>query len=194
MECWRNLQMNKKVLLALPLLFAAGLACGQSHDSGSRFIRDRIVIETALGMTPRQDGVTSFMPSLKVGCEAVRRLTVYYVLDGTLSLSKHDGHRYGWSNSMGGGLGCRMFNLGGRDAATGAESDAVDLRGFITSTYGKASLKHTSYTLMLAEYYYRGRSNVGDGLCFGLGYRYVDSHTLGVKNTHNLYVSVGYRW
>jgi len=185
--------MRKRFLFALLFLLSVSFACGQEKKGDPELLNFPMFIEVGGGFTPRQNGITSISPYLTVGYEAVPRLSVIYVLEGTLALKKHDDHKYSWANGMGGGLSFRMFHFGKRDQVTKAETDAVDVRAFFTSTYGRPGLKYTTYNVMLMDYDYRGKGRIKMNMYVGVGYRYVDSHTLGVKNTHNVYFSFGFR-
>jgi len=179
------------ILFFLPICFAFG----QEKEEQPRLMEYPLFFEYGVGYMPRQNGVTSYTPTIKVGYEVVKRLSAFYVFDGGLALKKHDGHRYGWSKSMGGGLAYRMFSFGKPDEITKAEGCAFDVRAYVTSAYGNSDQKYTAYNLMLVNYDYRGKglTMVGDAY-FGVGYRYLDSHTRGVKNTHNFCLELGFRW
>lgn len=186
--------MNKLRILLMFLFLPVCLVHGQIQKTDSLHCRHHTIWEFGVGYMPRQDGKKSFVPNFKIGIEVFKRLSVYYVLDGTLALKKHDGHRYGWSKSMGGGLAYRMFSLYKRDEVTKAEPCAFDLRAYVTSTYGNSDQKYTAYNLMLVNYDYRGKEWTNGDVYLGVGYRYIDSHTRGVKNTHNFCLEIGYRW
>ena len=180
------------VLFFLPMCFALGQE--QEKEEQKELLDCNVFIEAGIGYMPRQNKVTTYTPTIKVGYEFVKRLSVFYVFDGALSLSKHDGHQYDWAKGMGGGLSYRMFHLGKRDPVTEAERCAFDIRAYVTSTYGNSSPKYTAYNMMLVNYDYRGKDWAGSSVYLGLGYRYMDSHTRGVKNTHNFCLELGFRF
>lgn len=169
-------------------------ASEQIKEEQRELLNFPMFIEAGIGYMPRQNRVTTYTPTIKVGYEFVRRLSVYYVFDGALALDKRNGRQFDWSKSMGGGLAYRMFNLGKRDPITLAENCAFDIRAYVTSTYGNSYPKYTAYNLMLVNYGYRGKDWVRGSVYLGLGYRYIDSHTSGFKNTHNFCLELGFRF
>lgn len=186
---------NKKILLVTLLISTPFcILFGQESEvKDKRQFGTRIFSEIGIGLLPRQNSESTLIPNFNLGVEVVNRFSAYYVSEGLLALNKNDGDKYYHSKSMGGGLAYRIFEFGEKDENTGTISDAVDLRTFVTAAYGSSKRKYTSYNVMLVCYYYRGRARASGKICLGLGYRFMESHTYGVKNTNNFYATIGIR-
>lgn len=137
-----------------------------------------------------QHDVTPFFYGVNAGYEFVPRLYVLGRLEVVTGLYEKDGERT-WSQAgnLGAGLGYRL--LGAKPSKRGV-ADCLDLRVLAGASVGHATWKQTFYDAGL-EWYCRGR-RFSVTPTIGLGYRYVDSRTTGVRNYGSAYLSIGFRF
>lgn len=190
----------KKIAMTLLAVFSFTWAFAQkgeatTGDSLQNSYPLPVFLEFGIGYTPRQNGITSYYPSITAGYEVINRVSVFYSHEWDLMLNRNKDKRYEWSKMMGGGLSYRFVGMSLKQSATHRASNAVDVRAYVTTTYGKVDVKHTDYNLKFVNYVYRGKGALlTANMYIGLGYKYIDSHTEGIKNSHNFYAELGVRF
>lgn len=185
--------MRKTSLIALLLTFCGMGAWAYTPEELDSLSKERIVyFEFGVGYTPRQNNTHTLVPELNLGFQLSRRMSVFYRMDGMMAMDKTDGHqRYRWTNAMGGGVAFRMIT-GNRQKGWFSNGNSLDLRAYVTTSYAKGDQKFTAYNVTLVKYVFPFTRSF-DGFT-EVGYRYVDSHTAGIKNTNNFFVSLGMRF
>lgn len=169
----------KKPYLIIVLLLA--LSAVKVH---AQSFMDQIHFEVSAGAGVKNKGITPIDFSFKAHVEFVSISYLFVSAEDNISLYNNDGIKtYYKGASIGGGLGVKLLNS--------LESiHALDIRAKALSSVGNPTWERTSYDLSLAWYIRSGRFSP----IVELGYRYVDSHTKGIDNCGNVFLSIGFRY
>lgn len=139
-----------------------------------------------------QHDVTPVFAGVNLGYEFAPRVYAFARAEMNTGLYEKDGDRtFNSAGNLGAGLGYRLLG-GGKCSACRSLKECLDVRVMAGSSIGHADWKQTFYDAGL-EYYYRG-SRFFCTPTIGLGYRYVDSRTTGLRNYGSAYVSIGFRF
>lgn len=182
------------------ILFTIALVCvnilqmnaqsSQSEKTLTAF--DRIHIDAAVSGTTKQHDVQSIRMGLNVGYEFVTRVYTFVHVENNLALQKTEGTRTFFNSPViGGGLGYRLFGGNGGKRESGTR-DCLDLRIMAGCSVGNCDWKQTIYDAGF-QYYFKG-SRMTISPTIGLGYRFTDSRTTGLRDQHALYASIGLRF
>ncbi len=171
----------------------AGAQCtaGKSETCTKPFTR-KWYFGANVGAGLPQHDVTPVFGGVNVGYEFAPRLYAFARAEVNTGLYEKDGER-AWNSAgnLGAGLGFRLLGAKGCCGSRGVK-DCLDLRAMAGSSIGHADWKQTFYDAGL-EYYFRGRE-FGCTPTIGLGYRYVDSRTTGLRNYSSVYMTIGFRF
>ncbi len=140
----------------------------------------------------RHRNVTPLFAGIDIGFEFVPRVFVFARAEALAGLHEADDVRtYALSKSLGGGLGVRLLGRW-QDAYATSSSQSIDLRASVGSTYGSNDWNYMLYDANLT-WYNRGLLR-GCSPTLGLGFRYMDSRTSGVRSYRNVYLAIGFRF
>lgn len=176
--------MRKTVLMLLSLLFVGNVFAGSdstdsvaiTNESENRWGEGEwwdVHVKTSV--TPRQHDMVSWFSFFGVTVEPVKRFKVGVDYVNFLGLHNSDGEkRYFTSNGIGGSVAYRVYCDSKRPRK------GIDAQFRFAHSLGNADMKYTLYDIG-AEFYDR----------VGIGFRIVDSHTSGIRNTNCVYFSIG---
>ena len=145
---------------------------------------DRIHFEAAASAGTRNQGLTPIDFSFKSHVDFVSITYLFVTVEDNVTLYKNrEGKTYWNSVSLGGGLGVKLLD--------GTNSiHALDLRAKALDSVGDPAWERTTYDITLAWYIKEGRFSP----IVELGYRFHDSHTKGLDNIGNAFLSIGIRY
>ena len=171
----------RKVFFIISILVSTTMAM-QAQNKLGYFIEDNIQIGA------KQHGMTTVMDNLLVGIEPVKNLKVMFDWQGTLGLyDKNDVKTYYQGTAIGGGLGYRLLPDKEEKGLLGSK-DALDVRALFTTTIGKPDWKYNQYSIGLTLYGYdKGKIRP----TVGVGYRYIDSKTAGIRSQSTIFFELG---
>ena len=171
----------RKLFFIISILVSTTMAM-QAQNKLGYFIEDNIQIGA------KQHGMTTVMDNLLVGIEPVRNLKVFFDLQGSLGLYSKDGEKtYYQGTALGGGLGYRVFTDKTGKGMLG-NSDALDVRAAFTTTTGNSEWKYNQFSAGFTLY---GCDKGKICPTVGLGYRYINSRTPGIRNQSSIYIELG---
>ena len=94
---------------------------------------------------------------------------------------------YYQGTAIGGGLGYRLLTDKEEKGLLGSK-DALDVRALFTTTIGKPDWKYNQYSIGLTLYGYdKGKIRP----TVGVGYRYIDSRTAGIRSQSTIFFELG---
>ena len=145
---------------------------------------DRTHFEVTAGAGIENKGITPIDFSFKAHVEFVSISYLFVSVEDNVSLYRNDNLKTYYNGvSVGGGLGVKLLNK--------LESiHALDIRAKALSSVGCPTWERTSYDISLAWYIKSGRFSP----IVELGYRFIDSHTKGINNCGNAFLSIGFRY
>ena len=169
----------KKFIYSTVLLLAL-----TSVKAKAQTFMDQIHFEVTSGAGIENKGITPIDFSFKTNVEFVSISYLFVTAEDNVSLYNNDGIKTYYNGvSIGGGLGVKLLNnIKG--------NHALDIRAKALSSVGNPTWKRTSYDLSLAWYIRSTRFSP----IVELGYRYIDSHTSGIDNCGNVFLSIGFRY
>lgn len=144
---------------------------------------DRTHFEFTAGAGIENKGITPIDFSFKAHVEFVSISYLFVAVEDNVSLYRNDNVKTYYNGvSIGGGLGIKLLN-------NVKSIHALDIRAKALSSVGNPTWKRTSYDISLAWYIRSGRFSP----IVELGYRFLDSHTKGIDNCGNAFLSIGFR-
>lgn len=147
-------------------------------------VMDRIHFEFAAGTGIRQNGIKPVDFSFKSLVDFVSISYLFVTVEDNISLYKNNNVKsYSNGVSIGGGLGVKLLN--GTKGIHG-----LDIRAKALDCVGNPAWNRTTYDAALVWYIKSFRFSP----VVELGYRYLDSHTVGLDNYGNAYLSIGLRY
>lgn len=169
----------KRLFYAIMLL----LALSTVRLNAQNFV-DRTHFEIMGGVGIENKGIIPIDFSFKALVEFVSISYLFVTVEDNVSLYKHDDIKTYYNGAgIGGGLGVKLLN--------GVESiHALDIRAKALSSVGCPAWERSSYDISLAWYIRSGRFSP----IVELGYRFIDSHTKGISNRGNAFLSIGFRY
>lgn len=169
----------KKFIYAAALLLM--LATVKTH---AQTFMDRVHFEFSAGTGMENKGITPVDFSFKSQVEFVSIAYLFVTVEDNISLyNNKEVKTYYNGVSLGGGLGVKLLD--------GVKSiHALDVRAKALSSVGCPSWKRSSYDISLAWYLRSYRFSP----VVELGYRFIDSHTSGLSNCGNAFLSIGFRY
>lgn len=170
--------MRKNIYVTMLLLMFSIMA-GHAQS-----FMDRTHFEVTAGTGIENKGITSIDFSFKAHVEFVSISYLFVSVEDNVSLYRNDNLKTYYNGvSVGGGLGVKLLNK--------LESiHALDVRAKALSSVGCPTWERTSYDISLAWYIKSGRFSP----IVELGYRFIDSHTKGINNCGNAFLSIGFRY
>lgn len=148
---------------------------------------DRLHFELAAGTGTKNKGIEPFDLSAKVGVDIIPHLYAFASAEGNLALSENNDVRTWYkSQSLGGGIGAQLWTKN-------QSADALDLRLKVLTSLGGSDWKRTTYDVSVAWYLQSSKKRIFTPVA-EIGYRYVNSRTIGLDNTSSFYVSLGFRF
>ena len=169
----------KKFIYATTLLLA--LATVKIH---AQTFMDRVHFEFSAGTGIANKGIKPVDFSFKSQVKFVSIAYLFVTAEDNISLYKNEGVKTYYNGvSIGGGLGVKLLN-------SIKSIHALDIRAKALSSVGCPSWKRSSYDVSLAWYLKSYRFSP----VVELGYRFVDSHTQGIDNCGNVFLSIGFRY
>lgn len=121
-------------------------------------------------------------------------ITKQFYLMGVYTFGKalqdrYDVKSYFDTQSVGGGLGYRLFKLIGNKKNERPNIGSVDLRANVLTHVGDVDWKKTTYNIGFVLVFKNKLSPI-----ISLGYRHNQSHTRGIPNTNSVYGEIGIRF
>ena len=170
--------MRKNIYVTM-LLLMFSIMTGHAQS-----FMDRIHFEVTAGAGIENKGITPIDFSFKAHVEFVSISYLFVSVEDNVSLYRNDNLKTYYNGvSVGGGLGVKLLNK--------LESiHALDIRAKALSSVGCPTWERTSYDISLAWYIKSGRFSP----IVELGYRFIDSHTKGINNCGNAFLSIGFRY
>lgn len=169
----------KKFIYATIFLLVSATA--QIH---AQTFMDRIHFEFSAGTGIKNNGIKPVDFSFKSFVEFISISYLFVTVEDNISLYNENGTKnYFKGASIGGGLGVKLLNHT-------KSNHALDIRAKALSSVGCPAWKRSSYDLSLAWYIKSYRFSP----IVELGYRFIDSHTSGLGNYGNAYLSIGFRY
>lgn len=178
----------RKLVLFILLLFSCHSFAAEQQDSVAKS-RHRVTLygDSEESVSPRQHGLMPCMSFTTIGIEPVRRLTIGVSYIGYLGLYKDSERKtYYQTQGIGGECGWQLFKAK-KDGTFWDKGDEIDLRARYGHSIGGGDLKFDLYD---AAIIYRYMRSVID-LSFGVGYRFINSHSSEVRNHSNVYLGIG---
>lgn len=178
----------RKLVLFILLLFSCHSFAAEQQDSVAKS-RHRVTLygDSEESVSPRQHGLIPCMSFTTIGIEPVRRLTIGVSYIGYLGLYKDSERKtYYQTQGIGGECGWQLFKAK-KDGTFWDKGDEIDLRARYGHSIGGGDLKFDLYD---AAIIYRYMRSVID-LSFGVGYRFINSHSSEVRNHSNVYLGIG---
>ena len=169
----------RKFIYAATLLLAYVTVKVNAQD-----FMDRVHFEFSAGTGMENKGITPVDFSFKSQVEFVSIAYLFVTAEDNISLYKHEGVKTYYNGvSIGGGLGVKLLD-------SVKSIHALDIRAKALSSVGCPSWKRSSYDVSLAWYLKSYRFSP----VVELGYRFIDSHTSGLDNCGNVFLSIGFRY
>lgn len=170
--------MRKNIYVTM-LLLMFSIMTGHAQS-----FMDRTHFEVTAGAGIENKGITPIDFSFKAHVEFVSISYLFVSVEDNVSLYRNDNLKTYYNGvSVGGGLGVKLLNK--------LESiHALDIRAKALSSVGCPTWERTSYDISLAWYIKSGRFSP----IVELGYRFIDSHTKGINNCGNAFLSIGFRY
>lgn len=178
----------RKLVLFILLLFSCHSFAAEQQDSVAKS-RHRVTLygDSEESVSPRQHGLMPCMSFTTIGIEPVRRLTIGVSYIGYLGLYKDSERKtYYQTQGIGGECGWQLFKAK-KDGTFWDKGDEIDLRARYGHSIGGGDLKFDLYD---AAIIYRYMRSIID-LSFGVGYRFINSHSSEVRNHSNVYLGIG---
>ena len=170
--------MLKKFLFLILMLVS--LVCKSNALSFS----DRLHFEAAAGTGVKMHGITPLDYSFKLNVDVAPRFYVSVVTETEKSLYKDDKIKtYFNGESLGGGMGYNFYD-------NNNSSHVLGIRTKIMSSIFKADCKRTTYDVFLSWYTKTRRFSP----VIELGYRYIKSRSVELRNYSNVYMTLGIRY
>lgn len=169
----------KRLIYTTALLLM--LATVKTH---AQTFMDRIHFEFSAGTGMENKGITPVDFSFKSQVEFVSIAYLFVTAEDNISLYKNKEVKTYYNGvSLGGGLGVKLLD-------SVKSIHALDVRAKALSSVGCPSWKRTSYDISLAWYLRSYKFSP----VVELGYRFIDSHTPGLDNCGNAFLSIGFRY
>lgn len=178
----------RKLVLFILLLFSCHSFAAEQQDSVAKS-RHRVTLygDSEESVSPRQHGLMPCMSFTTIGIEPVRRLTIGVSYIGYLGLYKDSERKtYYQTQGIGGECDWQLFKAK-KDGTFWDKGDEIDLRARYGHSIGGGDLKFDLYD---AAIIYRYMRSIID-LSFGVGYRFINSHSSEVRNHSNVYLGIG---
>ena len=160
----------RKFIYAATLLLAFVTVKVNAQD-----FMDRVHFEFSTGTGMENKGIRPVDFSFKSQVEFVSIAYLFVTAEDNISLYKHEGLKTG--------LGVKLLDRV-------KSIHALDIRAKALSSVGCPSWKRSSYDVSLAWYLKSYRFSP----VVELGYRFIDSHTSGLDNCGNVFLSIGFRY
>lgn len=192
--------MRKCLLLLFLTLGALGLAAQErqtfSVSTPASFreqpLARRFSFAVNGGIGAPYRNTTPLFAGIDIGFECIPRLVVFGRAEALAGLHEVDDARtYAVSKTLGAGLGVRLLGKW-QDTYATAMKHALDLRASVGWTYGKNDWNYALYDANLT-WYCRGVLQ-GCSPTVGVGFRYMDSRTSGIRSYRNAYLTIGFRF
>lgn len=169
----------KKLIYATILLLTLATV-----EMNAQNFMDRVHFEFSAGAGMENKGITPVDFSFKSQVEFVSIAYLFVTAEDNISLYKNKEIKTYYNGvSLGGGLGVKLLD--------GVKSiHALDVRAKALSSVGCPTWKRSSYDISLAWYLRSYRFSP----VVELGYRFIDSHTSGLGNCGNAFLSIGFRY
>lgn len=175
------MQKDVKIVVKVVMSFLLAFYAMETH---AQKFAERLHFEFAAGTGLKSHGISPLDLSFKLNMDIVPITYIFATAEGNLSLFDVNATKtYTQTQSLGGGVGIKLLN--------GVKSNhALDFRVKGLWCIGNTDWSRSSYDASLAWYMKSERFSP----VVELGYRYIDSHSKGIDNYGNLYVSVGIRY
>lgn len=161
-------------------IYPFGITAAQTFE-------DRIHAELAAGTGTKSKGMQSVDLSVKAGIDIIPHLYAFANVESNYSLyDRNDVRTWYKGQSIGGGLGAQLWTKK-------QSTDALDLRVKVLTSIGGSDWKRTTYDVSLAWYLQSPKRRVFTPVV-EIGYRHINSRTMGLDNTNALYASIGLRF
>ena len=148
---------------------------------------DRLHFEASTGIGIKNKGITPLNLSFKTQLDIVKNYYAFFAIEDSKTLyQKENVKSYLNSENIGGGLGVKLLNADKNDYA-------LDFRLKLLSSMGNADLKKTTFESCIALYITNNASQKFSPI-IELGYRFMESHTTGIGNYSNVYMTLGLRY
>ena len=145
---------------------------------------DRVHFEFSTGTGMENKGITPVDFSFKSQVEFVSIAYLFVTVEDNISLYKNKEVKTYYNGvSLGGGLGVKLLDRV-------KSIHALDVRAKALSSVGCPSWNRSSYDISLAWYLRSYRFSP----VVELGSRLIDSHTSGLSNCGNAFLSIGFRY
>lgn len=172
--------MIRQTLLFVMILLS-GSTFAQSTNSFYEKMQKQMYINVATDVSTQSKGYNTLGVDIQMGWKLTPNLLAYAVCNGGRTLYEKDEIKDHMQHcNIGGGLGYRQKLSG--------DNESIDFKASVSTSVGKNSWKNTAYD---AGVFYRFASR-GVSPQLGLGYRYYDSRTSGVKDHGCIYASIGF--
>lgn len=145
----------------------------------------KIMAELDFGAGLKQHNITPMFVGLNLGYYISPRLYAYARYEGLMGLSKVDGvQNYFKSTNLGGGIG---YVLG----VIKETNDMSSVRLQVTNSVGNVDWKNTTYTIGI--YSHRRLTRNGSWTpVIGLGFKHINSHTIGIRDCNSVFATIGF--
>lgn len=182
----------KKILFAIAF-FVCGITTMNAQDSNAsskpaeNYFMNHLFVEMYAGTGAKSNGMQPMSFGVNIGYELTKRLYMYGSVGGNISLyEKGDAKTFYRSPFAGGGVGVKLIDT---DKIT--DWPATDIRLAVTNSIGNADWKHTIYDASVILYKPKAK---GISPTISLGYKYMKSHSTGIKNYGSIYGTIGIRF
>lgn len=182
--------MKKTTILAImAIAFCTSMQAETKKER--KDLANIIFSEQSLCFNTAQHGMTPMSINLSLGVEAVKDLSFLFNWNPTLGLfnPKGESKTFFWSpDVIGGSVSYRVL---GKDSHTKMKNIfgkmAIDLRASVNTTLSAHTMKFTSYEIGLYQY----ARKKGTRSVSGIGIKRINYHTPGLKDSYNLFLSIG---
>lgn len=172
--------MIRQTLLFVMILLS-GSTFAQSTSSFYEKMQKQLYVNVAADVSTRSKGYNTLGVDIQMGWKLSPNFLAYAVCNGGRTLYEKDEVKDHMQHcNLGGGLGYRQKLSG--------EHESIDYKASVSTSVGNNGWKNTTYDVgVLYRFPSRGVSPQ-----LGIGYRYYDSRTSGVKDHGCVYASIGF--
>ncbi len=170
--------MRKAIFVIIVLLVAI------TNKTYSQSFQNRLHFEASTGVGAKNNGLTPLNLSFKAQVDIVKSFYAFVAIEDSKTLYKNEDIKsYLNSENIGGGLGVKFLNAG-------KNTHSLDLRIKLLNSIGNADWKKTTFDSSIAWYMPHEKFSP----VVELGYRFMNSHTAGIDNYSNIYMTLGLRY
>lgn len=175
----------KKIVLSIVLATIPMLMAAQENHSEKEFVKEKFFLHELVSTSSRQHNMKPVQNDLILGWQITNKLSVFADYQAMLGLYNADGTRnyYRSRSGLGGGFGYEIANI--------RKAIGIDVRALATTTVGSPDWKYTQYDIGFIFYDYRNHQRFLSPV-IGIGYRFTDSRTAGLRNLSNIYFQMGF--